>query len=73
LAFDVAGNMYVAASLSGKRGIVKITPDGKANLEVAGQGLVGLAFAPGRSAVLATTNAVHHLAWNIAGLPLIPE
>src|SRR5712675_2030752 len=73
LAFDVAGNMYVAASLSGKRGIVKITPDAKANLEVAGQGLVGLAFAPGRSAVLATTNAVHHLAWNIAGLPLIPE
>jgi len=73
LAFDVAGNMYVAASLSGKRGIVKITPDAKANLEVAGQGLVGLAFAPGRSVVLATTNAVHHLAWNIAGLPLIPE
>jgi len=73
LAFDAAGNMYVAASLSGKRGIVKITPDAKANLEVAGQGLVGLAFAPGRSAVLATTNAVHHLAWNIAGLPLIPE
>jgi sugar lactone lactonase YvrE len=73
LAFDVAGNMYLAASLSGKRGIVKIAPDGKANLEVAGQGLVGLAFAPGRSAVLATTHAVHHLAWNIAGLPLIPE
>ena len=63
----------VAASLAGKRGIVKITPDGNANLEVAGQGLVGMAFAPGRSVVLATTNAVHHLAWNIAGLPLIPE
>ncbi|PYV62820.1 MAG: gluconolaconase, partial [Acidobacteria bacterium] len=28
LAFDVQGNLYVAASLSGKRGIVKITPDG---------------------------------------------
>src|SRR6202022_4068537 len=73
LAFDVAGNMYVAASLSGKRGIVKITPDAKSNLEVAGQGLVGLAFAPGRSAFFGTSNAVHHLAWNIAGLPLIPE
>jgi streptogramin lyase len=73
LAFDVDGNLYVAASLAGKRGIVKITPDGKSNLEVSGHGLVGLAFAPGRSAVLATTNSVHHLAWNIQGLPLLPE
>jgi sugar lactone lactonase YvrE len=69
LAFDIDGNLYVAASLSGKRGIVKITSDGKASLEVAGPGLVGLAFAPGRSAVLATTNGVHHLAWGIQGLP----
>lgn len=72
LAFDIDGNLYLAASLSGKRGIVKITPDGTANLEVAGQGLVGLAFAPGRSVILATTNSVHHLAWNIQGLPLPP-
>jgi sugar lactone lactonase YvrE len=73
LAFDVDGNLYVAASVKGKRGIVKVTPDGKANLEVAGQGLVGLAFAPGRSVILATTNSVHHLSWNIQGLPLLPE
>jgi sugar lactone lactonase YvrE len=73
LAFDVDGNLYIAASLKGKRGIVKLTPDGKANLEVAGQGLVGLAFAPGRSAILATTSSVHHLSWNIQGLPLLPE
>ena len=73
LAFDVQGNLYVAASLSGKRGIVKITPDGKASLEVAGPGLVGLAFAPGRSAVLATTNGVHHLSWGIQGLPPLSE
>src|SRR5271167_254427 len=53
LALDVDGNIYVAASLAGKRGIVKITPQGKANLEVSGQGLVGLAFAPGKSAILA--------------------
>jgi len=73
IAFDAAGNLYVAASLSGKRGIVKITPEGKAGIEVAGHGLVGLAFAPGKSAVLATNNAVHHLAWNVQGLPLLPE
>jgi len=72
MAFDVEGNLYVAASLSGKRGLVKITPDGKASLELSGQGLVGLAFAPGKSAILATNSAVHHIAWNIAGLPLPP-
>lgn len=73
LAFDVDGNLYVAASLGGTRGIVRITPDGKAKLEVSGQGLVGLAFAPGRSVVLATTSAVHHLSWDIQGLRLVPE
>lgn len=73
LALDLDGNVYVAASLTGRRGIVKITPQGKANLEVAGQGLVGLAFAPGKSAILATHSAVHHISWNIAGLPLPPE
>jgi len=73
LALDVEGNVYVAASLAGKRGIVKITPQGKANLEVSGQGLVGLAFAPGKSAILATNSAVHHISWNIQGLPLVAE
>jgi sugar lactone lactonase YvrE len=73
MAFDADGNLYVAASLGGTRGIVKITPEAKATLQVAGQGLVGLAFAPGRSVVLATTNAVHHLLWNIPGLRLVPE
>src|SRR5277367_3330546 len=73
LAFDANGNLYVAASLSGTRGIVKIAPDGLANLEVAGQGLVGLAFSPGRSVILATTNTVYHLSWDIQGLPLLPE
>ena len=73
LAFDVDRNLYVAASLSGKRGIVKITPDAKASLEVSGQGLVGLAFAPGKSAVLATNSAVHRISWNIQGLALVAE
>lgn len=73
MAFDADGNLYVAASLSGTRGIIRISPDASARVEVAGQGMVGLAFAPGRSVILATTTAVHHLSWNIAGLPLIPE
>ena len=57
----------------GKRGVVRLTPDAQPSLVVSGQGLVGLAFAPGRSAVLATNGAVHHIAWNIQGLPLLPE
>ena len=73
MAFDVDGNLYVAASLAGTRGIVKLTPDAKPSLEIAGQGLVGLAFAPGRSVILATTNAVHHLSWNVQGVNLMAE
>jgi sugar lactone lactonase YvrE len=73
LAFDVDGNLYLAASLGGKRGIVKITPDAQASLEVSGQNLVGLAFAPGRSTILATTGSVHRLGWDIQGHSLIPD
>jgi hypothetical protein len=71
LAFDREGNLYVAASLGGKRGIVKITSAGQASLAVAGSGLVGLAFAPGRSAILASTSALYHLAWDTASQPLL--
>jgi len=72
LAFDAQGNLYVAASLHGRRGIVKITPDRQASLAVSGQNLVGLAFAPGKSVVLATNSGLHHLDWGIAGRPLFP-
>jgi sugar lactone lactonase YvrE len=71
LSFDVDGNLYAAASLAGKRGIVKITPDHQASLAVSGHGLVGLAFAPGKAVVLATTSGVHHLAWGIQGKALL--
>jgi sugar lactone lactonase YvrE len=71
-AFDVHDNLYVAASLNGRRGIVKITPDGEASLAIAGQNLVGLAFTPGGSAVLATNSGVHHLSWGVHGRSLLP-
>ncbi len=73
LAFDSAGNLYVAASLQGRRGIVKITPQAHASLAVSGQSLVGLAFAPGRAAVLATNSGVHYLSWDIEGRSLLPD
>lgn len=71
LAFDAQGDLYVAASLAGKRGIVRITPDKKASLALAGHDLVGLAFTPTGGAVLVTKNSVFHLSWGVQGLPLI--
>jgi hypothetical protein len=70
LAFDVAGNLYVAASLRGQRGIVCITPDREASLLVSGSNLVGLAFAED-GIVLATHDALYHLAVPIAGRKLV--
>ena len=71
LAFDAPGNLYVAASLAGQRGIVKITPEGKASLAVSGHNLVGLAFTRTGGAVLATINSIFHLTWGIRPLNLI--
>ena len=41
MALDVDDNLYVAASLNGRRGIVKITQARKATLAVSGHNLVG--------------------------------
>ena len=71
LAFDAQGNLYVAASLAGKRGIVKITPEKTASLVLAGHDLIGLAFTRAGGAVLVTKNSVFHLSWGVQGLPLI--
>lgn len=70
LAFDRDGNLYVAASLNGRRGIARITPEGKARLVLSGMGLVGLALLPTRRAVLATNSALFSIDWNIEGMPL---
>jgi len=71
LAFDAQGSLYVAASLAGKRGIVRISKDRQAALVIAGHGLVGLAFTHTAGAVLVTTNSVFHLTWGVQGLALI--
>lgn len=73
IAVDVDDNVYVAASHKGRRGIVKITQDKEASLVVSGHNLVGLAFAPGASVVLATTTGAHHLSWDIEGRSLLPD
>ena len=68
LAFDHDGNLYVAASLRGRRGIVRITPDGsKAEIVVAGMNVVGLAFSAKGDLVVATNEAVFGLPLGIQG------
>jgi sugar lactone lactonase YvrE len=71
LALDVAGNLYVAASLRGQRGIVKITPAREASLAVSGNDLVGLAFLEDGCAALATKDALYHVALDIEGRTLV--
>ncbi len=70
LAFDSAGNLYVAASLGGRRGIVRFTPDARPELVLSGSGMVGLALLPTRRAVLATSGALYSLDWDVEGLQL---
>jgi hypothetical protein len=70
LAFDRDGNLYVAASHAGRRGIVRITPDSKAEVILSGSGLVGLALLPSGRAILTTNSALFTLDWDVRGLPL---
>lgn len=68
LAFDVDGNLYVAASLRGHRGIVRITPDGaKAEMVVCGATLVGLAFDDRGDMIVTGTQRVYRLPLGIRG------
>jgi sugar lactone lactonase YvrE len=68
LAFDRDGNLYVAASLRGRRGIVRISPDGgSAELIAAAVNVVGLAFGPKGQMVIATNDAVYTLPLGITG------
>lgn len=62
LAFDGFGNLCVAASLRGRRGVVRIAPDGKdARMFVAGMNLVGLAFSVTGDLAVASTDSVYSL------------
>lgn len=70
LAFDVDNNLYVAASIGGRKGIVRITPEREAELFVSGPNIVGLAFTRSRSMIVATNSALYRLDVNIEGKPL---
>lgn len=71
LAFDIEGNLYVAASLAGRRGIVRITPEAEASLFLSGPNIVGLAFAPGGDMMIATSGALYRIHAGVMGRPLV--
>ena len=68
LAFDVDGNLYVAASLRGRRGIVRISPNGgDAKVVVAGVNLIGLAFSSAGEMAVVSIDSVYSLPAQIKG------
>jgi hypothetical protein len=70
LALSKEGDVYVAACLGGRHGIVRIAVDGKATLVVAGNNLVGIAFSPLGSVILSTSDAVFEVDLGVEGLTL---
>jgi sugar lactone lactonase YvrE len=71
LAFDDEDRLYVAASIGGRRGVVRFDQKGTPELFLSGPGIVGLAFTPSRAIVVATTNALYRVDAGIAGRPLV--
>jgi sugar lactone lactonase YvrE len=70
LAISREGDVYLAACLHGRHGLVRVTPKGEASLVVAGDNLVGIAFSPLGTAVLATNDAVYDVDLGVEGLAL---
>jgi len=71
LALDAEGRVYVAASLGGRRGVVRFDHDRKPELFLSGQGIVGLAFTPSRALLVTTNNSLFRVDVGIAGRPLV--
>jgi sugar lactone lactonase YvrE len=70
LALSSEGDVYIAACLHGRRGLVRVTPSGDATLVLAGSNLVGVAFSPLGSTILATGEAVYDVELGVEGLNL---
>jgi sugar lactone lactonase YvrE len=70
LALDREGNIFVTACLHGQRGLVRVTPQGEATLVLSGSNLVGLAFSPLGTTILATNDAVYDVDLGVEGLNL---
>jgi sugar lactone lactonase YvrE len=68
LALASNGDIYVTASLHGRRGLVHVTPSGEASLVVAAPSLVGVAFSPLGPTILADGDAVYDVDLGVEGM-----
>jgi sugar lactone lactonase YvrE len=71
MAFDQDLNLYIVASFGGRRGVVRISPQGHAEHVLSGSALVGISLLPSGRAILAANSALFTIDWNIRGLPLL--
>lgn len=70
LALSKEGDVYLSACLRGRRGLVRVTPSGEASLVLAGPNLIGVAFSPLGTTVIATNDAVYSVDLGVEGLSL---
>ncbi|HYL34730.1 MAG TPA: IPT/TIG domain-containing protein [Bryobacteraceae bacterium] len=70
LAFDAEGRLYVAASLHGRRGVVRFTEKAAPEVFLSGPNIVGLAFTPARALMVTTNSALFRVDVGISGRPL---
>lgn len=70
LALDKDGNVFVAACLHGRRGLVRVTPHGQTDLVLSGNNLVGVAFSPLGTTILATNDSVYDVDLGVEGMSL---
>ena len=68
LALASDGDIYVTASLHGRRGLVRVTPSGEASLVVSAPNLVGVAFSPLGTTILADGDAVYDVELGVEGM-----
>ena len=71
VAVDLAGNVYVAGSLRGRRGVAMISPQGDACLAVAGPGIVGFSFVRAEALSGDRTPSIYHVALGVEGWRLV--
>ena len=70
VAFDAEGRLYVAASLGGRRGVIRFDEKRNPELFLSGPGIVGLAFTPSRALLVTTNSSLYRADIGIAGRPL---
>ena len=70
LAFDAEGRLYVAASLHGRRGVVRFAEKAAPEVFLSGPNIVGLAFTPARTLMVTTNSALFRVDVGISGRPL---